>query len=365
MGYKSRKAEFTIEQATQLLSRGDGIVVNDMQQIGFTNDVFRVETAWHGNYYVKFYTARWYRDRADQSGNVEQELAAYHILVRRGISLPYDMWGDCSCSTVDEAVLITSELPGIALPAVCEEHPEDEQAIWETLGRYLRRMHDIRFTNHGALGPETSRCVPRTGVVPLVIDPSRKEPSPRVQAEERQKDVLAILEKAAEDGNLPSSAARALRSVFGRMADVVEPELANPVFTQLNVHDHHFHLLPASNGWQIAGFYDFEHASASDPHADLVCLETTVTPRTRSYAWRAPFFRGYGELRSFDSLKLNLLLDVLGYAGDSRRMWVPDQDWLNGQWERLADAQSIEDLVWFPVGETVPPNAHTDGERGA
>jgi len=44
MGYLSRTAELTVEQATQLLSTVDGVAVRAVEQIGFTNDVFQVIT---------------------------------------------------------------------------------------------------------------------------------------------------------------------------------------------------------------------------------------------------------------------------------------------------------------------------------
>ena len=146
MGYLSRTAELTVEQATRLLCKVKGVAVRSVQQIGFTNDVFRVTTVSHGNFYVKFYTARWYKDCPDLSGNVKQELAAYHVLQRRGIPLPYNMWGDCSRRIVDEAVLVCSELPGTSLPILLEEYPENEPAIWET-GQYnivSRKFYSFR-----------------------------------------------------------------------------------------------------------------------------------------------------------------------------------------------------------------------------
>ena len=352
MGYLSRTAELTVEQATRLLCKKvEGVAVRSIQQIGFTNDVFRVTTASHGNYYVKFFTARWYKDCPDLSGNVEQELAAYHVLRRRGVSLPYEMWGDCSRRVVAEAVLVCSELPGTPLPVVLKKHPEDGPAIWETLGRYLRRIHDIRFTNPVGLGPEHSRSVPLTGVIPHTLNPYVGDVSPRQLAEARQVEALSTLEKAVESGHLAPAAASALRALFGDMAEVIEQELANPHFTVLNVHDHHFHLVRSDSGWEVAGLYDFEHASASDTHVDLVDLEMTVTPNRGSYGWRESFFRGYGKMRCFASFKVNLLFYLVGEIGDPRGRMVPSREWLDREWKTLVDATSLEDLRWFPVGD--------------
>ena len=142
MAYKGRTASLSVDQAQSLLARESAVVLST-RQIGFTNDVFRVATRSHGNYYVKFHTARWYLDMEDTAPVVERELAGYELLCKRGIELPYGMWRDCTRTVVPQSVVISQQLVGEPVPSILKLQPEAAPHIASALGRYLRRLHDI------------------------------------------------------------------------------------------------------------------------------------------------------------------------------------------------------------------------------
>lgn len=353
MAYLGRSVELTRMQAAQLLSRVEGTSVVDLKQVGFTNDVFRVTTESHGNYYIKFYTARWYKDD-DGAGSVSQELGAYGILKKRGILMQYEMWGDISFTIVPEAVLITSELPGAPVPRAIAQHPEEEDRIWQTLGECLRQIDDIEFTRCGPLSPATAERAAEAGRIPVAEHPPVGSVDARHLAEERQAKALAAVEQVLKKELIPESVALALKSYFTGMAEVLEEEFAHPRFTSRNAHDHHFHVSRSAHEWKVVGLYDFEHAWAFDSHVDLMLLEMTVTPQRRSYRWREPFLKGYGSIRNFEAFKMHLFLDLLESIAEGGRWMkrtVPNLEWLNGCWEALIGAQQLADLLWFPVHE--------------
>ena len=114
MADQRTKTSLTAEQAEKLLAPFGSVTVDEVSVAATINDVFKVRTRGHGNFYVKFHTARWYADQPDTFFVVERECTVHELLRRRGIPLPYSVWGDYTRMVVDRSVFIcgSARVPG-------------------------------------------------------------------------------------------------------------------------------------------------------------------------------------------------------------------------------------------------------------
>jgi hypothetical protein len=279
MAYKGRTAELTAEQATRLLSCLVDATVTDVRQTAFTNDVFRIATESHGTYYVKFHTARWYLDLEDTRDVVERELAGYNLLQKRGFAMPYRMWNDCTRAIVPMPVLICEELAGHSALPLVQRCPDLAGPVARAVGSYLRRLHDIEFTNVSPIAPMHVQIAARSGRVPY-CNPGRYmhwAPDVHAMAQELQDKALAGLHRATGTGYLPEDGRRTLESLFAGAADVVLPTYASPRFTLRNCHLNHFHVEQQGQDWRVLGVYDFEGVAADEPLNDVMEIEIVLT----------------------------------------------------------------------------------------
>jgi hypothetical protein len=328
----------------------------DVRQIAFTNDVFRVTTQSHGTYYIKFHTARWYLDLEDTRDVVEHELAGYNLLQKRGFAMPYRMWSDCTQAIVPMSVLICDELGGHSALPLVQRCPDLAGPVARAVGAYLRRLHDIEFTNVSAIAPMHVQIAEPTGRIPY-CNPGRYmhwAADVQAKAQELQDKALAELSRAASTGYLPEDAGQALDSLFAGAAEAVLPTYASPRFTLRNCHLNHFHVEQQGQDWRVLGVYDFEGVAADEPLNDLMEIEMGLTTASRSFAWREPLRDAYGEPCSFIAYKtrfLRCLVDFLaGWENrEHYRMHVPDRAWLSKQWMRLAAAETWDDFTWYPT----------------
>lgn len=334
------------EQARRLLTPVGDVSVEDVRVAATINDVFKVVTRSHGTFYIKFHTARWYADQPDTSFVAEREAAVHELLRKRGMPLPYEAWADTSRSVVSRSVFICGELPGIPITEALARFPQDASEIVRSLARYLRRLHEIEFSNPGILGPEHARAANERGPIPRVEAWDQHEMH---RPEHFQRAALDLLADVTVRGLLSAEVTAALERLFHQSAATIAADYAPPRFTVGNCHAWHFHVEHSAEAWPVRGFYDFEAASAGDPTIDLVEIEVTLTPDMRSFRWREPFFEGYGSTPAFEGYKMRVLYYLLSQVGRSGTRQVPDQAWLQGQWLNLIHAPDCEQLAWFPV----------------
>ncbi len=338
----------TPEQAEWLLAPIGLVSVLEIELVGSINHVYCVVTRDHGTFYVKLHTARWYADQPDTFFVVNRECAVHDLLRARGMALPYPAWGEYTRRIVGRSAYICGELSGTSAPEAILRYPARAEAIAAALGRYLRRLHAIEFSNPGLIEPAHARFCPPTGRIPLV---ATWDGGHLHHASHMQREALELVGRAAAAGHLRGDVARELAARFAGMSARLEPDYHPPRFTVGNCHAWHFHVQLEEAGWEVLGFYDFEAASAGDPTIDLVELEVTMTPALDSYDWRAPLLDAYGHWPELEGYKLRLLYYLLHelFRNDSRM--VPDQAWLDAQWMDLIHASEWDELCWFPVGQ--------------
>jgi hypothetical protein len=343
MANEGTMSTLTAQQAEALLSSVGNVAVADIRVAATTNDVFRVATAHHGTYFIKFHTARWYADQPDTFFVVQRECAVPELLRKRGIPLPYRAWGAFERTVVPRSVFICEELGGIPLPTALEQFPEEAESILRSFGRYMRMLHSIAFSRPGLVEPAHVYFAPPAGTIP---------PVPAWQggglhsAAVFQSEALGLLEQKAS--LLPDDVVPRLSNMFLSLGDLIRADYDPPRFTVGNCHAWHFHMEKSNGAWEVLGFYDFEACSAGDANIDLVELDITLTPATRGTAWRHPFFEGYASRPSFEGYKRRLLYYLLCEVGRKHARMIPDTAWLEGQWHGLMDAGNWEAFTWCP-----------------
>ena len=340
------RSELTHEQAQRLLAPVGDVVIVEITVAATTNDVFKVVTRDHGNLYVKLHTARWYADQPDTFFVVNRECAVPELLRKRGMALPYRAWGDYTRGVVGRSAYICGELAGTPVPQALARFPRESAEILRALGHYMRRLHSIEFSNPGLLEPAHALFCEAEGTIPRV---EAWHGGHLHHPEHMQREALDMLQGATEAGHLHPGVSAALDALFQRMASTLDPDYHPPRFTVGNCHAWHFHTERVNGHWTIFGFYDFEAASAGDPTIDLVELEMTLVPSTRSFAWRDPFYEGYGHRPTFEGYKMRVLYYLLYELGKAHSRMVPDPGWQEKRWMDLAGAGTWQDLTWFPI----------------
>lgn len=337
MTSRPRKADLSPEQARALLKPIGEVTVRAVTRAATANDVFQVTTETHGAFYVKFHTARWYADQADTSFVAAREAAVHDLLRKRGMPLPYPGWADLSRTIVPAPVYVCGELPGLPVTEILARWPGEMFAVMHALGTYLRGLHDIIFTTPGILGPEHVQLAPPEGPVPPV---AAWDKHAMHHPKHFQRFALEKLDETAHKGLIAPETENALRALFERMAETIRTDYTPPRFTVGNCHVWHFHMQPVGGQWTVSGFYDFEAVSAGDATIDLVEIEDTLVPKIKTFAWRTPFFSGYGRAPAFEGYKMRLLYYLLH---DLSRFGAP---WPEQKWDGLVRAGKWEELVW-------------------
>ena len=339
----SAKSSLTFEQAEKLLAPVGQVSVLDVNIVATTNDVFKIRTRAHGNYYVKFHTARWYADQPDTFFVVERECAMCELLRRRGMPLPYRAWADYTRTVVPRSVFVCEELPGIPIPNAIAQFPSQSDEILRSLGRYMRQLHNIEFSRPGLLAYAHAYFASDKDQIPTVFV---WDQHPLHHAEHLQRDALDILERKAEE--LPKALVPLLREKFQSLADMVKNDYIPPRLTVGNCHAWHFHVDRPNGVWEVQGFYDFEAVSAGDSNIDLIELETTLTPNLHSSSWRKPFFEAYGSWPGFEGYKRRLLYYLLFEVGKPLNRMIPDPQWFIKQLSSFIHASGWSELKWYP-----------------
>jgi aminoglycoside phosphotransferase len=334
MGDALAVEDLSREQAAALLAALGDVSVTAVRRTATSNDVWRVETAVRGNYYVKVHTARWY-DGEDAYFVVRREEAVLELLRKRGLAPAYDGWGDYTRMVLPRAVFVCGELPGVTVPAALDRWPSEQDAVLRSLGRYVRRLHSIEFARAGLVSGAHAHFAGPEGIIPPAVtwdDHAMHHP------EHLRRDAVAALD-AARNWPLDDSVDDALRDLFDGCVEVTRDDYEPPRFTVGNCHAHHFHVERAGAEWRVTGFYDLEAVSAGDTVTDLVELEVTLTPALGSCTWRDAFFEGYGERPSLEGYKPRLFYYLLvGRYGV--------RDWPTDRWRKLMRADTWSELDW-------------------
>ena len=333
----------TVTTAQMLLAPIADSSVLTVQHIANTNDVFKVVTERDGSFYVKFHTSPWYKEAIDTYVVVQREAAVVELLKRKGISLGYHAWTDCTRQVVNRSVLITSELPGIPIPSALTDTPDERDPILIALAQFLKRLHTMEF--------------PRAGYIELCgdtdltfsLDPRENvwwDSHPCQKPENFRIFALKVLE--SKENSLPVHLYASLKERFEKIPEIVGSDYQPPRFVINNYHPFHIHIRRDLSGWQVTGLYDFEAVSAGNPVFDLVGNELQITPLIGSLSWRPVFYQAYGRWPRLETYKTTLLCFLLLGLGRESSAEVPDPDWLIRELPNLLKAPDYESFKWYP-----------------
>jgi hypothetical protein len=340
---KKEKLELTHKQAQELLSPVGKVSVENISLSSGINRIFRVTTTNHGVFYIKHHTAFWYVSEADSDFAVERAAAVYELLCKRGIKVSELAWADTSKNIIPYSVFISKETAGIVAQNVFNRRKDVRSDVLKAIGHFLRRLHDIEFSNPGTVGPRHAKAAKDKGRVPYV-EPQNWIRHPTLEAL-YQPDIAHRLIAHEWDGKkslLPPEVAIAFEMLFRKTGEVISPDYSPPRFTVGNLDAWHINVDDSSGDWKVTGFYDFEEVCAGGPTVDILDFEFTLTPRIQTLAWREPFFEGYGCRPDFEGYKTRLLFRLLGSVGNS------SGEWFENHWMRLLEAKSWDELIWFP-----------------
>jgi len=359
MTQKPTDPQLTRVIAAQLLARAGTVSIESISRPGGINHNYRVVTREHGTFHLKFHTASWYPDQAEADYAAHRALAVHELLRRVGLALPCQAWVDDSHTIVPTAVYVATEMPGTDGLTLLWKHPCNRAAILEAVGRYLRRLHNVEFTEGGTIGPQHAQAASRCGRIgPVSPRVSVRDPDMMrlFHPEAFQEAALRQLDECGNHNLLDSRAVEATRRVLGTMAETIRPDYDPPRLILGNAHISHLYMQNAAEGWQVSGCCDFEDVSAGDPLADFMELETSLTPTFAWFDWRGPLFAGYGGRPRLESHKMRVLTFLLYALNGEDRKLVPDAAWLAEQWTCLLHARTWTEFHWFP-------NATPDDER--
>jgi len=333
----------TVTTAQMLLAPIMNSSVQAVEHITNTNDVFKVVTEHDGNFYVKFHTSHWYKDAADTYIVVQREAAVFELLRRKGISLGYRTWTDCTRQVVNRSVLITSELSGIPITTALKDVPDECDQIIIALASFLKRLHGLEFPRAGYIELSGDDDLPfslNPGEHPWFDShPCQKPENFKVFA----LDILKSKEKV-----IPLSLFTALKDRFDKIPAILGSEYQPPRFVINNYHPFHIHVARDLSGWQVIGLYDFEAVSAGNPLFDLVGNELQITPVIGHLSWRPIFYKAYGRYPAFEAYKTILFCFLLLGLGTEPGGAVPDSEWLIQKLPSLLNAADYDTLKWYP-----------------
>ncbi len=336
-------ALLTPELARKLLATITENPVTSVCRITNTNDVFKVETAGDGNFYVKFHTSDWYKAADDTEIVVRREAAVAEFIRRKGIPLGYRAWTDCTRQVVSRSVLITSELPGMPIPQALRDYPQERERILQALAEFLRQLHGLEFPRAGYF-----ECTGHADL-PFSLDPAQNpwcDSHPCQKADNFRLFALNVLKSRQK--LLPPTLYRALQQRFHECPDILRGEYRPPRFVINNYHPFHIHVGQDASGWHVCGLYDFEAASAGAPLFDLVLNELQMTPILGGLSWRSSFYPAYGRYPAFEAFLIMLLAYLLISLGAASRAEVPDPEGLIQKLPRLIRAGDYPELLWYP-----------------
>lgn len=338
----------TIPTAQMILAPIASSSVQTVEHITNTNDVFKVVTEQDGNFYVKFHTSPWYKDAADTNIVVEREAAVFELLKRKGISLGYRTWTDCTRQVVSRSVLITSELPGFPITTVIKDMPDECDQIIVALACFFKRLHELEFPKAGYIEFSGDKDLP------FSLDPDEhpwRDSHPCQKPENFKRFALHVLN--SKEKVLPWSLFSLLEERFEKIPEILSSEYHPPRFVINNYHPFHVHVRRDLSGWQVVGLYDFEAVSAGNPLFDLVGNELQLTPVIGDLSWRPTFYRAYGQYPKFEAYKTILLCFLLLGVGADPGAEVPDSEWLIRKLPSLINAANYDTLRWYPESENV------------
>ncbi len=310
-----------------------------VQQVKTQNDVYRIECG-ADIFYLKTYTKDWYGDNvADTGYHVNHEETAWSILLTEGLLAPEVVYQSTTCDNpLNRPFLMTRELPGKPLTELLNNASKGQfAALLQTVGSYLRRMHNITFSYPGYLdtkkGPTAS-------------------PSPSVwqhrcwSAEQRQRDALTNL--ASDETYLSIITIEQMRERLSVMSERLAPAYQPPRYIHGDCHAHQFFLEQCNGKWQVTGVLDMEVSSAGDSGEDILKLCIELAQRfSYQTRWWISLFEGYGGEPNFDLFRLRLL----GVA--SSEFWRPNRWGSQGTRETvLRHFMKAED--WWTLFSPVP-----------
>lgn len=296
-----------------------------------SNDVYRI-TCGGETFFLKTYTKDWYGD--DIAGTafcVDHEAAAWAVLRHQGLSAPEVVTADTTCDNpLGRPLIVTRALAGTSLTALLQQADQSLfHAVLESIGWYMRAMHNITFDYPGYITSAGINAPP---------DPEAWQHSIWTAARFK-KDMLAVWEHACAE--LSDELSRRMEAFFSDHEAALDQAFQVPRFTHGDCHAHQFFVDKAG---LVSGVVDMEVASAGNPTADLFKFSLEMAAKfPAGFRWWQAFFQGYGE-PSFDQLRLwmianhHLNFQVVGWQGSYTQIIQHVLDAPN--WRELFDLQA-------------------------
>ena len=337
----ARSLTLSVQQAqaiAEMMGRRETVQVTEVTR---HNHVWRLQCGQE-TFYLKIYTKDWYGDDVPRTeGCVRHERDAYALLARHGLPTIEVVLARPDCDNpLGRPFLVTRAAAGMSLNRLLAQADATQfQALLESVGGHLRRMHELTFAYPGYIMGDGPVAAPLAG----------EWQHPVWSAFVCQENALAMLER--DRPRLLSTLANELQPIFATLAEQLAPAYQPLRFVQTNMHSHQFYLAPLylvplyigqqgheGSKWQVTGVLDMEVASAGDALFDLVAFALEMaafhSPSTR---WWEPFFRGYGGAPDFALFRLHMLT----FGEESFKCFGPDR-WHGTRQEILARLLAAE-----------------------
>ena len=271
----------------------------DVVLIKEANHVYRIQSP-AGIFFLKTYTKEWYpSDPAKTNLCVEHEASAFRLLARHGLAAPEIAFADSSCANaLQRPFLLTKSLAGQSFTELLKTaDPEDFAELNAAVGRYLGKMHAIKFKYPGYLYGDGPTEPP---------DPNEwQHMTWTYEANEKYADAFRANDR--KDG-LDELVDRAL-AYIRTQESALRASFADPRFISADCHAHQLFLKKISGNWEVTGIVDMETASAGERGGDLVKLTLEMagifSAKTR---WWIPLLESYDETYDFHLHKARMLL---------------------------------------------------------
>jgi Ser/Thr protein kinase RdoA (MazF antagonist) len=287
----------TSVQARDILSRLGFASTPDVCEIKQNNHVYLMECGSE-RFYLKTYTKDWYGDDIGATaGCVDHEATAWRVLSEAGIPVPDVVAADMTLvNPLGRPFIMTRALAGRSLPQrLAEAGPEERAEILVTVGRMMRQMHSITFPFPGYVTSNGLNTLP---------DPNGWRHSIwAFEVFERETSAVWQQDRLVMDGELVNQA----ENLYLTQRDRLQAGYALARFVHGDCHASSFFVNRGMGEWTVTGIIDMEVASAGDIGHDFLKFFIEMATLPAVWRWWEPFFRGYGDVRSVDEIKVRML----------------------------------------------------------
>jgi aminoglycoside phosphotransferase (APT) family kinase protein len=266
----------------------------------------------------------------ERLNKLECERYAYDVLREHEMPAPEVLAVECAHPLCDDPFMIMRPLPGERMGHVIEKHPEHAETFNRQRGRYLRKMHAIRFDHPGGFskrGPEASRRTDYTDLDTFVVTA-----------------LHSFTSETPDGGMLTRRTAERLNALIReRAAELVAPFIEEARFVHGDLHVGNVLAVVDKDGPRITGLLDTEYAGAGDCLQDFMKIEHLEIKSGQHPTRRRWLFDAYGTVPDVVRYKFRLLY-LMTYTSYLKPEFLRSLDGV-----RLTD-----DMAWFPFPAEYP-----------